>query len=427
MVRQSLPRRRVLALTGSALLGGCLGSTPEGTDPSESTTDDESDAPMTNGPPAAEGSWAQLGRDAGHDGYNPSVPSTCSDVRWTVETEGPLTTPTVANDTVYVTRGNLTGGAPEATLEAYDLSSGDPKWSVSLDTTYVFHAPLSDLRPVYHDGNLYLNVDEAFVVIDAETRRTRWKTSSFDGFINDPPVVTDDAVYGAGRKGLVCFEHDGSKRWEFEPDGRMSHPSFPAVLGDTVYTAVNGELFALDTETGSVSWRKSDGDFISAVVATENEVIQSGRTVRVFDPDGTERWQEKGAEKASIRPALDEETVYCADLNGNVLARELDSGDLRWERNLPEREWAQGTIPTVTDGAVNLLRTGEENTTVYSLAAADGKTNWKISKKGNRARGPIPARETVVFTTEYTPPSQRESKTVSEGLDTTSQLRAFDV
>ncbi len=210
MVRQSLPRRRVLALTGSALLGGCLGSTPEGANPSESTTDDESDAPMTNGPPAVEGSWAQLGRDAGHDGYNPSVPSTCSDVRWTVETEGPLTTPTVANDTVYVTRGNLTGGAPEATLEAYELSSGDRKWSVSLDTTYVFHAPLSDLRPVYHDGNLYLNVDEAFVAIDAETRRTRWKTSGFDGFINDPPVVTDDAVYGAGTKGPRLLR----TRWE---------------------------------------------------------------------------------------------------------------------------------------------------------------------------------------------------------------------
>ncbi|MGA9402748.1 MAG: hypothetical protein WBV42_17975, partial [Haladaptatus sp.] len=48
------------------------------------------------------GSWAQMGRNSNHSGYNPTIPSTCSDVRWNVETDGPLTTPTIVNDRVYL-------------------------------------------------------------------------------------------------------------------------------------------------------------------------------------------------------------------------------------------------------------------------------------------------------------------------------------
>ncbi len=318
-----------------------------------------------------------------------------------------MTTPTVVNDRVYLTRGKSTDNAPVATLEAYDLETGKPQWSSSLDTTFTFGAPLFDLRPIYHDGVLYVNVDERF--------------------INDPPVVTDDAIYGAGLNSLICFEHDGSERWEFAPDGHMNYPSTPAVLDGTVYTVTDRTLVALDADSGEQLWTGESGEVMSNVIATENEIVQAGIGVQVFEPDGTERWAEDTTQKASIRPAVDDETVYCADLDGNVLARELSSGDLRWQRTLPEQEWSQGTIPVVTDRAVNLHRTNGEKTTVYALNAEDGKTKWKISKKGTRSRGPILARDTVVFTTQYTPPKQRESKTVSDGLDTTSQLWTYDI
>lgn len=142
------------------------------------------------------------------------------------------------------------------------------------------------------------------------------------------------AIYGAGFEGLSCFEHDGSKRWTFTPDGRTLHLGVPSILDD--------------------------------------------------------------------------------------------SGDARWKALL-KGDRAQGTMPTVTDGAVNLLRSDEENITMYSLNAVDGKTTWQISRKGNRGRGPIPARDTIVFTTQYTSGNQGGAITVSEGEETTSQLWAFNV
>ncbi|WP_458210219.1 outer membrane protein assembly factor BamB family protein [Haladaptatus sp. NG-SE-30] len=420
MAPPSVSRRTALALAGSTLFTGCLASTNESTQPTRTT-----DTPLN---PASDSSWSQLGRDSNHSGYNPSVPATCSEMRWNVKTKGPITTPTVVNDRVYVTRGKPTDGAPDATLEAYDLNSGEQRWATSLDTTFVFHAPLSDLRPIYYDGVLYCNVDERFIALDAQSRERLWETTEFAGFINDPPVVTDDAIYGAGREGLVCFDHDGNEQWSFTPDGRMGGANLPAVLDDTVYTTANQELVALDAATGNERWREQVSGFTTSVVVTDDEIVHAGHEkVRVFDPDRTERWQAPSVPKASIRPAVDDDTVYLADLNGNVKALELDSGETRWTRELPENEWAQGTIPTVTDGAVNLLRTDTENVTIYSLNAKDGETNWKLSKSGNRGRGPIPANDSIVFTSEYTPPSQRQSKTVSEGVDTDSQLWAFDV
>jgi outer membrane protein assembly factor BamB len=417
MAPASLPRRRVLALAGSALLGGCLSSSqPVGSSQSSPTAK-----------PASDGSWAQAGRDANHSGYNPAIPASISTKRWSVEVEGPLTTPTVVNDRVYVTRGEPTNAGTDATLEAYALDSGERQWTTSLDTTFTFHAPLSDLRPVYHDGVLYLNVDERFVALDAATRETRWETERFSGFINDPPVVTEDAVYGAGRGGLICFDHGGSEQWRFTPGDGMHSPSHPAVLDDTLYTTTANHLIAFDAATGEERWRAQSTSHRGSVVATENAVIAGRREIDVYEPDGTERWQAAGAKKGGIRPATDGENVYLADLRGNVLARDLDSGEAVWRRELPESEWAQGTIPTVTDGAVNVVRTDGENVTVYALDAEGGKTRWKRSKSGNRGRGPIPANGTIAFTSEYTPPDQRQSKTISGGLDTTSHLWAFAV
>ncbi|WP_458206715.1 outer membrane protein assembly factor BamB family protein [Haladaptatus sp. NG-SE-30] len=419
MVRQTVPRRAVLALTGSALFSGCLTTSRESTKPTQSMT-------KTDSRPAVEGSWPQLGQNAGHSGYNPTVPATYSDLRWKTETEGPLTTPTVVNDRVYITRGKPTDSGPEATLEAYNLNTGKREWVTSLDTSFVFHAPLSDLRPIYHDGVLYLNIDEKFVAIDADTRETLWRTSAFKTFINDPPVVTDDAIYGAGFEGLSCFEHDGSKRWTFTPNGRTLHLGVPSILDDTVYTTVNGDLTALETTTGKVKWRKPSKNTFFSVIVTENEIIQAGDDVLVSELDGTKRWQAPNVPKASIRPAVGESGVFLADHFRNVVARELDSGDARWKTVL-KGDRAQGTMPTVTDGAVNLLRSDEENITMYSLNAVDGKTTWQISRKGNRGRGPIPARDTIVFTTQYTSGNQGGAITVSKGVKTTSQLWAFNV
>lgn len=418
-------RRSVLALAGVTLGAGCLAST-SGDGPSKpgsGSTDDSGDSndESTAGPAA----WPQVGKNPGHTGYNPEIDGTGSGVRWKRKGRGPLTTPTVADGTVYLTRGKLSGGAPKATLEAYDLESGDQQWSHSLGVTYRFSAPNANFRPIHHGGTIYVGVGESIRAFDADTRDKQWGASV--GQLNDPPVVTDDAVYAGGMDALTCLNHDGSERWQFTPDGMVS-TRIPAVRDGTVYGLDEEGLVALAADDGSEQWHHQSDVFGSSVVATEDVVVLAGRTVEAIEPDGeSRRWKSGELAGAVIRPSVANDTVYVAELTGNVTAFDLESGDRRWRTHLPPSEYTQGALPMVTAGTVSVLRTINEEVKVYSLDWDTGKTQKTITKRGTRGRGPILANDSVVFTVQHTPPKQRQNKTVSEGLDTDSWIWTYDV
>ena len=418
-------RRAFLALAGSAALAGCTtGAAPSGNTPSETT-----DSTSSQGTLASEGSWPQVGRDVAHTGYDPTTSAAEPSLAWTQSLKGPLTTPTVVGDTVYLTRGAPTGGAPDATFEAYALDSGERRWSESLDATFGFSAPQSNFRPVYHRGTFYLVVDDEVVAIDAESRERTWEWTGGTG-VNDPIVVTDDAVYACDviDDRLVCLNHDGSERWEFS--GRsMRSPRLPAVADGTVYASVGAAVVALNAEDGSTEWRYApDGDaHLSTSFATvaDEAVVRAGRgAVEVIYLDGNKRWRANGLE-VGIRPAVADGRVFTADLSGNAAAYALDSGERLWRKTVQSDAKSRGTVPVAADGALLTLRVTDGGTTGTALDAESGERNWRLERPATRARGPVPSNGTVVFTAEETPEEQMQNSTMSAGQDTTSTLYAF--
>lgn len=420
MVPQPFSRRTALAVAAGTIFSGCLASTPKGSQTTTSTTS----TTATETRSASTDSWPQMGRDPGHQGYNPTMGSTCSDLRWKYSEKGHLTTPIVVNDTVYVTRGVLTDTAPKARVEAYDLRSGTREWTASLKSNFTFSAPYSDLRPIYHRGTLYFSTNKSITALDTSTGKRQW-VSDVSTHANEPPVITGEAIYVYGMDAIVCLNHDGNERWRKKP-GEMGGPGLPTIADNTVYVSSGRDLLALDPKDGSEHWRHKGDSYSSSVVATSDAIVRAGfDSIEVVESNGNQRWQATGSSQAVIRPAVGNATVYVADLTGNIQAHDLESGEKRWDANLNQGEWMQGTIPMLTKGAVNLLRVANNTVTVAAFDWNSGEEHWRVSQPGTRGRGPIPARDTYVFTTQQTPKGQRESKTITDGINTTSTLWAF--
>lgn len=436
-----LSRRSLLAATGASLLAtaGCLRS--RGTDSANSGST------SSTGEPAPEGSWPQLGKDRAHSGYNPTVagPGTPTEA-WSVELEGPVTTPTVVGDTVYLTRGAPSEEGPHSTLEAYALADGSRQWSLPLQVEgqpvrFAFSAPYSNRRPVYYRGSLYVALDDRLTAVDVDAQTQVWTTSAYDQVsFNTPPTVSEAGVFAGGLEALVAFDFDGAEQWTYPSittDGSgpedatqgSGHIRVAAATADRVYASADSPVVALDPGDGAVRWKQTpEQPRSSTIVAAEDLLVRVGfRTVEARQPDGNRLWSAEWPGKATIRPAVDESSVYVAGLEGTVAAYNRQTGDRRWMTTLSPTEWAQGSIPVVTNDTVLVNRVSYEKRTgrVYGLHPESGEQRWQLETPATRVRGPVAARDHYVFTSEVTPESQRQSSTVSSGQDTTATLWAY--
>lgn len=73
-----------------------------------------------------------------------------------------------------------------------------------------------------------------------------------DAPVTTSPAVVDNTVYIVSESAYALDASNGTLNWQFKSDWGSLHTS-PAVVGSTVYVGnTNGDVYALDTNTGSV-------------------------------------------------------------------------------------------------------------------------------------------------------------------------------
>lgn len=398
-------RRAFLATAGASALAGCSELLGDDGDVTSTTTD----APETPTPVPGVG-WPQVGRGAAHTGYAPEISAADEPtVGWTRSLDGSLATPTVARGSVYVTRGIPDADEHRATLEAYALASGERRWQRSLDAPFRYTAPFSNHRPVSRDGTVYVAGDDALHAVDASSGEGAWD-APVDGGITDPPTVTDDGVYvtasATGRgdsETLVALDRDGAERWRLDLDA-TGKPRLVAADDGAVYVPVGETLLAVDPASGDVDWRytSESGTASGAVAVTDGTVVRTGfGEVEAVSTDGAYRWHVGGTvEEDLLRPAVGDETVYVAGVEGTVAAHDLRSGEQRWRTTLGDDAWTQETSPVVVDGALLVPQSDGERVSVVALDPSSGHQQWTVSAPAARIRGPIAAGGRLVATTQ---------------------------
>ncbi|MDF9747743.1 PKD domain-containing protein [Natrinema salsiterrestre] len=284
-----------------------------------------------------------------------------------------LTTPTVANESLYV-------GDTEGNVYAMNATNGQRRWQTSWATEVELTASAAPTVATIgseENATLYLNAaldgSDAVVALDANTGRHRWSNSV--GHTEGMPTVVDDTVYVSGENGTHAIDAaTGRTDWSVSNGATTEHS--PTVANGTVYTTGDdGTVSALDAETGAVHWqtgdgpdapRLPDGEFATSPIVVDGTLYVGDRTGELFAiaTDGTghrstgsrveggtenhhDSWEKRAGIDDSVGPAtIDYETdeVTTGDSVTLELGREPRANET-YEWRIGERRY---TGPSVT-------------------------------------------------------------------------------
>ncbi|AFZ72554.1 Outer membrane protein assembly factor BamB, contains PQQ-like beta-propeller repeat [Natronobacterium gregoryi] len=291
------------------------------------------------------------GVDLANTGHQANVrgPTEDIDVEWTFETEDSLAaTPIIVDGILYV-------GSQDEHFYAIDAESGNKEWSVDLGTS-------ARRTPAFADGNIYVSGSRELLSIDAETGAVRWRedgTNSnpyyplvvdeatgivtddeyiwrfdletgsleqvidllpdpFEMGVSEAPAIADGIAYVGyeDRLGAIDLEA-GEQVWEFENEaGEIFHHISPAVANGLVYIGdVDGNFYAINTESGDLEWKYTDVTEVASSPSVADEFVYFGdgdRAIALDSIDGSKEWNADVGPTPDVKPIVTDEKLYLA-------------------------------------------------------------------------------------------------------------------
>lgn len=193
-------------------------------------------------------------------------------------------------------------------LYAIDAKDGEQLWQMNVDSGIIAGPALS--------GNKILVVANGGKVIAIETnkRKVAWKSSASSEVLA-VPKISMDMVFVPAMDGSISSLSliDGRQLWRYtnsQPALVLRRSATPAVSNDYVVAGfANGKITALKVQDGNMEWSQEVGQ-----PRGRNELA------RMVD--------------ISADPMIKGDTVYAVSYQGNLIAADLNTGNLKWERDI---------------------------------------------------------------------------------------------
>jgi outer membrane protein assembly factor BamB len=282
--------------------------------------------------------------------------SVFSKVKWKFATHGQvIASPAVAEQTAYF-------GSTDGIFYAVDIETGSLKWKFETHVRITSSAAV-DNGTVYfesYDGNLY--------ALTASTGQLKWKFAT------------------AGERRFAGKHLHGSQpAGESMPDPFDFYLSSPAVWNGAVYFGSgDGNIYALDVNTGATKWKFATGNVVHASPAIADGVVFIGSWDSFFyaldAATGKERWRLKTGEDTKISnqvgiqssAAVADGVVYFGCRDSKLYAVDANTGKQKWVFN-NKGSWVIGS-PAVHAGKVYFSTS--DSGLFYSV---DAKTGAQLS------------------------------------------------
>jgi len=266
--------------------------------------------------------------------YETPGPKQLGGVKWTFKAGGPIvTSPAIADGVVYI-------AAMDGHLYAVDQGTGKEKWN------FKSRMPIASSPAVVGDALYFVSSAGSLVALDIQTGQPKW-------------------VYAIEyeRKFEAKNLHGYPSAAQTIPDAWDIFTSSPAVANDKVYFGSgDGNVYAVDAQTGAVVWKFPTKDVVHSSPAIVNNIVYIGSWdsyLYAIDADtGQEKWSFKSGEDNTVHnqvgfqssPAVVDGTVYIGCRDAHVYAIDAATGRKRWDYPT-NKSWVIGT-PAVRDGMV---------------------------------------------------------------------------
>ena len=176
----------------------------------------------------------------------------------------------------------------------------------------------------------------------------------------------------------------------------------PLIVGDTIYAAnKNGTLYAAELATGYILWSLPINDSLWSAPTTNGSLIfvsSLDHSLYAVDPEKREIvWTVDLGGSAPGSPAVsaDGTMLYIGSFDKKVLAIDAASGAIQWTSEA--RDWVWGT--PAQDG--DSLYVADISGNIYSLGTPHGKNAWpKLQPDGAITAGPVILPDGMLVATE---------------------------
>ena len=196
--------------------------------------------------------------------------------------------------------------------------------------------------------------------------------STQDTFEQPVPVPEVDST--------VEFEKVWSRSVGDGHDGELLYLS-PLDVGGTVYAAsADGELLAVDAETGKLQWERGLNDRIFAGVGGDQAqlylVTREADLVALSREDGRELWRSELPTEALATPQSNGVLVVTQTTDGRVLAFDTATGEKRWQYDgvVPALSLRTAAAPLVGG---DVVLASFSNGKLIALSADAGQPLWQ--------------------------------------------------
>ena len=167
----------------------------------------------------------------------------------------------------------------------------------------------------------------------------------------------------------------------------------PVIQGDTFYAASSdGELLALNRETGKKRWDKELETQVSGGVGAYNDSLflggSDGSVLRLDARDGSVLWSTRVTGEVLAPPQGDGDVVVAQTYDGKLFGLDYDSGKKLWtyDSNVPVLTLRGTSTPILKDGVVYAAFA---NGRVQAFKADTGGVVWEVRVAISQGRSEI--------------------------------------
>jgi outer membrane protein assembly factor BamB len=188
----------------------------------------------------------------------------------------------------------------------------------------------------------------------------KWKFHTAGMLIGSPAVAAGKVYFGSTDGNLYAVDAEsGAQQWKFEAKSRI--PSSPAVANGIVYFgAYDGNFYAVDVSSGTLKWKFQTGGERRFAGKHLHGVQPASETM----PDPFDCYLSS--------PVVWKGSVYFGSGDGNVYSLDSTSGALNWKFKTGDVVHAS---PAIADGALFI---GSWDSYFYALDASTGHEKWRF-------------------------------------------------